>query len=95
MNGTKYLVFERLHSDISQHLQMKKRQAEELTEREMLRILKKVAKGMAYLHQCSILHSDLAGRNVLVSYDLQDVKIAGTHGHAVLGPLQLSQPRRS
>lgn len=57
-NGQVYLVFDLLHSDLHKYL-LEERREKPLTPAELIRVLKKVAYGMDYLHENNILHLDL------------------------------------
>ncbi|CAD7957776.1 unnamed protein product [Amoebophrya sp. A120] len=72
--GFLHLVFEFMDADLRQF--MKSQSAPKMCGEPLKRVGKMMLDGLAHLHKHRIIHRDIKPQNVLISWDMQNVKIA-------------------
>ncbi|HOK56542.1 MAG TPA: serine/threonine-protein kinase [bacterium] len=71
-NGNFFILMEYLDTDLIKAIRTKKYL---FNEKNVIDIIIKAAKGIAYIHQNGIVHKDINPSNILITYSLEKIKI--------------------
>ncbi|MCM8771897.1 MAG: serine/threonine protein kinase [Candidatus Omnitrophica bacterium] len=71
-DGNFFILMEFLDTDLLKAIRTKK---EIFNEKNIIEVITKAAKGLAYIHKNGIVHKDINPSNILISYNLEKVKI--------------------